>query len=153
MVRTIIWHVQPNSLSDFYRATLSGVAAYAARVDSSDDPRRLESMIWLTVAHLVVGALTLAATVALALRCYQVLEARSDKGCRPDWRTSLIRLIDQSVALPGRCFVSNFNLVMFTDIHQNVPWISHHVTFTRARNTSAPRWFLATLAARGFQIC
>jgi hypothetical protein len=36
---------------------------------------------------------------------------------------------------------------------QNVLWISHHVTFTRARNKSAPRWFLATLAERGFQMC
>jgi cytochrome c oxidase assembly protein subunit 15 len=56
-----------------------GVAAYVARVGSANDPQPLEPMISLTVAHLVVGALTLATMVVLALRCYQVLEAGSDK--------------------------------------------------------------------------
>jgi len=56
-----------------------GVAAYVARVASAGDPQPLEPMISLTVAHLVVGALTLATTVAIALRCYQVLEAGADK--------------------------------------------------------------------------
>jgi len=56
-----------------------GVAAYAARVASAGDPQPLEPMISLTVAHLVVGALTLATMVVLALRCYRVLEARPDK--------------------------------------------------------------------------
>jgi cytochrome c oxidase assembly protein subunit 15 len=56
-----------------------GVAAYVARIASKGDPQPLEPMISLTVAHLVVGALTLAATVVLALRCYQVLEPRSDR--------------------------------------------------------------------------
>ena len=56
-----------------------GVAAYVARVTSAGDPQPLEPMISLTVAHLVVGALTLATTVVIALRCYQVLEAGADK--------------------------------------------------------------------------
>lgn len=56
-----------------------GVAAYAARISSKGDPQPLEPMISLTVAHLVVGALMLATLVALALRCYQVLEPRSDR--------------------------------------------------------------------------
>jgi cytochrome c oxidase assembly protein subunit 15 len=66
-----------------------GTAAYLARLASRSDPQPLEPMISLTVAHLVVGALTLAAMVVLMLRCYQVLgskevsirepgEARSD---------------------------------------------------------------------------
>jgi len=50
-----------------------GVAAYLARLASAGDPQPLEPMISLTVAHLVVGALTLAAIVVLALRCYQAL--------------------------------------------------------------------------------
>jgi cytochrome c oxidase assembly protein subunit 15 len=56
-----------------------GVGAYAARVASAGDPQPLEPMISLTVAHLVVGALTLATIVVIALRCYQVLEPKSEK--------------------------------------------------------------------------
>jgi len=56
-----------------------GIGAYVARVNSASDPQPLEPMISLTVAHLVVGALTLATMVVLALRCYQVLEAGSAK--------------------------------------------------------------------------
>jgi cytochrome c oxidase assembly protein subunit 15 len=50
-----------------------GVAAYVARLASASDPQPLEPMISLTVAHLVVGGLTLAAMVMLALRSFQVL--------------------------------------------------------------------------------
>jgi cytochrome c oxidase assembly protein subunit 15 len=50
-----------------------GIGAYLARVASAGDPQPLEPMISLTVAHLVVGALTLAMMVTLTLRCYQVL--------------------------------------------------------------------------------
>jgi len=59
-----------------------GLAAYAARIASKGDPQPLEPMISLTVAHLVVGALTLATLVALALRCYQVLEPRPDRAVK-----------------------------------------------------------------------
>ena len=55
-----------------------GIAAYVARVNSAGDPQPLEPMISLTVMHLVVGALTLATMVVLALRCYQVLEVEAD---------------------------------------------------------------------------
>jgi cytochrome c oxidase assembly protein subunit 15 len=54
-----------------------GVLAYFARLASAGDPQPLEPMISLTVAHLVVGGLTLAAIVVLALRCYQVLATKS----------------------------------------------------------------------------
>ena len=50
-----------------------GIAAYVARVGSAADPQPLEPMISLTVAHLVVGALTLATMVVLSLRSYQLL--------------------------------------------------------------------------------
>ena len=50
-----------------------GIGAYFARVASAGDPQPLEPMISLTVAHLAIGALTLAMIVTLTLRCYQVL--------------------------------------------------------------------------------
>jgi len=56
-----------------------GVGAYVARVASAGDPQPLEPMISLTVAHLVVGALTLATIVSISLRCYQVVESGSEK--------------------------------------------------------------------------
>lgn len=56
-----------------------GVAAYIARLASAGDPQPLEPMISLTVAHLVVGGLTLATMVVLALRCYQVLSPERER--------------------------------------------------------------------------
>ena len=50
-----------------------GVATYFARVASAGDPQPLEPMISLTVAHLVVGALTLATIIVLTLRCHRAL--------------------------------------------------------------------------------
>jgi heme a synthase len=50
-----------------------GILAYVARVNSYNDPQPLEPMITLTVAHVVVGALTLASVVVLALRCWRTL--------------------------------------------------------------------------------
>jgi cytochrome c oxidase assembly protein subunit 15 len=50
-----------------------GIGSYLARLASVDDPQPLEPMVSLTVAHVVVGALTLAATLVLALRCNQIL--------------------------------------------------------------------------------
>lgn len=56
-----------------------GVAAYLARLGAAADPQPLEPMISLTVAHLVVGALTLATVVVLTLRCYQVVAPRTEQ--------------------------------------------------------------------------
>jgi cytochrome c oxidase assembly protein subunit 15 len=56
-----------------------GVAAYIARLASASDPQPLEPMISLTVAHLVVGGLTLAAVVVLALRSFQVLSSEPER--------------------------------------------------------------------------
>jgi cytochrome c oxidase assembly protein subunit 15 len=56
-----------------------GVAAYIARLASIDDPQPLEPMISLTVAHLVVGGLTLAAMVVLALRSFQMLASSREQ--------------------------------------------------------------------------
>src|SRR3989454_9206485 len=56
-----------------------GVAAYVPRLASAGNPQPLEPMISLTVAHLVVGGLTLATMVVLALRCYQVLAPERER--------------------------------------------------------------------------
>ena len=61
-----------------------GIAAYFARVASAGDPQPLEPMISLTVAHLVVGALTLATTVVLTLRCHQTLSAEVESVGSPN---------------------------------------------------------------------
>jgi heme A synthase len=53
-----------------------GIGAYLSRLASVNDPQPLEPMVSLTVAHVVVGALTLAAALVLAMRCYQVLAPR-----------------------------------------------------------------------------
>lgn len=44
-----------------------------ARLSSRFDLQPLEPMILLTVAHVVVGALTLASLVVLTLRCWRTL--------------------------------------------------------------------------------
>ncbi|HEU4391729.1 MAG TPA: COX15/CtaA family protein [Blastocatellia bacterium] len=50
-----------------------GVLAYLARLASADAPQPVEPMISLTVAHVVVGALTLISVLSLAMRALQVL--------------------------------------------------------------------------------
>jgi cytochrome c oxidase assembly protein subunit 15 len=50
-----------------------GVLAYAARLNSHLNIQPLEPMISLTVAHVVVGALTLASVVVLTFRCWRTL--------------------------------------------------------------------------------
>jgi heme A synthase len=50
-----------------------GILAYVARLKSHFDAQPLEPMISLTVAHVVVGALTLASVVVLTLRCWRTL--------------------------------------------------------------------------------
>ena len=55
-----------------------GVSAYIARLAAHANPQPLEPMITLTVAHVVVGALTLAQLLVLTLRCYRAL-AQTDE--------------------------------------------------------------------------
>ena len=50
-----------------------GILAYVARLKSRFDAQPLEPMISLTVAHVVVGALTLASLLVLTLRCWRTL--------------------------------------------------------------------------------
>lgn len=52
---------------------LLGAAAYLSRVVTSNAPQPMPWMVGLTVAHVAVGALTLAAAVVTALCCYRVL--------------------------------------------------------------------------------
>lgn len=56
-----------------------GVSSYMARLKSQFDVQPLEPMISLTVAHVVVGALTLASVVALALRCWRTLSPSRER--------------------------------------------------------------------------
>jgi cytochrome c oxidase assembly protein subunit 15 len=56
-----------------------GVSAYLARVGAHGQPQPLEPMITLTVAHVVVGALTLAQLLVLTLRCYRALSAAGER--------------------------------------------------------------------------
>src|SRR6185503_11275613 len=56
-----------------------GVAAYFARLAAAGDPQPLEPMISLTVAHLVVGALTLASVLVLCLRSHRALSVQGLK--------------------------------------------------------------------------
>jgi heme a synthase len=70
-----------------------GIGAYFARLASAGDPQPLEPMISLTVAHLVVGALTLAMMVTLTLRCYQVLA--------PDRQAALQRAESRELPSPA----------------------------------------------------
>ena len=53
-----------------------GIGAYLARLASKNDPMPMEPMVTLTVAHLVVGALTLATMLVLTLRCYRAFAPR-----------------------------------------------------------------------------
>ena len=50
-----------------------GVLAYEARLKSNLSSQPLEPMVSLTVAHVIIGALTLASVVVLTLRCWRAL--------------------------------------------------------------------------------
>ncbi|MGH9796077.1 MAG: COX15/CtaA family protein [Candidatus Acidiferrales bacterium] len=52
---------------------LLGTAAYLSRVVTADAPQPMPWMVGFTVAHVAVGALTLAAAVVAALCCFRVL--------------------------------------------------------------------------------
>ncbi len=52
---------------------LLGGAAWWSRSAAREFPQPLPMTVWLTVAHTVVGALTLAAAVIVALVCYRLL--------------------------------------------------------------------------------
>lgn len=45
----------------------SGIAAYSVRAAAIDDPQPMPLTVWTTVAHVVLGALTLGAAIVLAM--------------------------------------------------------------------------------------
>jgi hypothetical protein len=47
--------------------TFSGVAAYSVRAAAVHDPQPMPLTVWITVAHVVLGALTLGAAIVLAM--------------------------------------------------------------------------------------
>jgi len=75
-----------------------GLLAYAARLQSHNDPQPLEPMITLTLAHVVVGALTLASVVVLALRCWGTLSPANQDDVQV--RVSLRAQAGQSCGYP-----------------------------------------------------
>ena len=52
-----------------------GAGTYFAKIDTSDAPQPMPSVILLSVAHVAFGALTLAASLVLTLRCHRRLPA------------------------------------------------------------------------------
>ncbi|MCI0489066.1 MAG: heme o synthase [Blastocatellia bacterium] len=74
-----------------------GVGAYMARLGSADDPLPMEPMITLTVAHLVVGALTLAAVVVLTLRSYRAISPRESAREATQERESVPRPVREGI--------------------------------------------------------
>jgi heme a synthase len=54
---------------------LLGLASYLTRLASPLDPQPLNPMIWVTVAHVVCGALVFASTIVLALRSFRLMPA------------------------------------------------------------------------------
>jgi cytochrome c oxidase assembly protein subunit 15 len=51
-----------------------GVAAYMTRVTTMDAPQPMPVMVWFTVAHVAVGALTLATSVLYALKIHRLVK-------------------------------------------------------------------------------
>ncbi len=62
-----------------------GPLAYYLMWTNADSPQPLEPMIGVTVAHVVVGALTLAAALVLTLRVFRVLPARRRTAEQSSW--------------------------------------------------------------------
>ena len=52
-----------------------GGAAWWSRIVTKDAPQPMPVMVYLTVAHVVFGALTLAGTVVVAIVSYRLLTA------------------------------------------------------------------------------
>ena len=57
---------------------LLGLGAYWSRLTTADAPQPMPLMIVVTVAHTVVGALLLAASVVILLLCYRVVPRRRE---------------------------------------------------------------------------
>jgi hypothetical protein len=55
-----------------------GAGAYWSRIATQSDPQPMPVMVTLTVAHVVVGALTLAGTVGVALITNRLLRHESE---------------------------------------------------------------------------
>jgi len=54
---------------------LLGLAAYATRLASPNDPQPLNPMVGITVAHVACGALVFATTIVLTLRLFKVVRS------------------------------------------------------------------------------
>ena len=78
-VRVLMYHAGHNALRQSALALLSvtflqvflGIAAYMSRLATADAPQPMPLMVSFTVAHVAVGALTMAASVVLALQVFR----------------------------------------------------------------------------------
>ncbi len=60
-----------------------GAGAYYTKMDTRDAPQPMPSMVMLSVAHVAFGALTLAASLVLTLRCYRRWLLARARGWKP----------------------------------------------------------------------
>ena len=58
-------------LSLTFTQVFLGVAAYMSRIATANAPQPMPAMVWLTVAHVAVGALTMAAGAVLAIQVHR----------------------------------------------------------------------------------
>ena len=59
------------SAVDHFLQVFLGIAAYMSRLATADAPQPMPVMVGFTVAHVAVGALTLAASVVLAIQVFR----------------------------------------------------------------------------------
>ena len=57
-----------------------GVGAYMSRVATAGSPQPLPVMVWFTVAHVALGAVTMAASVVLAIQVYRNVRRPMQEG-------------------------------------------------------------------------
>jgi cytochrome c oxidase assembly protein subunit 15 len=62
---------------------LLGGAAWWSRLAAREFPQPVPRMVWLTVAHTVTGALTLAAAIVVASVCYRILKPAREAQLAP----------------------------------------------------------------------
>ena len=59
---------------------LLGLLAYWSRLTTAEAPQPIPLMVWLTVAHTVVGAILFAFSVLVVLMCYRLVPRRREVG-------------------------------------------------------------------------
>ena len=76
--------------SIFGTQLLLGIGAWWSRISTADAPQPMPVMIAFTVAHTVVGALTLACSVVVVLLCYRVVAGSGEVAVQPRQEAALL---------------------------------------------------------------